>query len=177
MWNKIVSIFLFFIIVVPTIILFLWFKMEKRNAQIIFEETIHEKGFSENLSVLKFSFHESHKELTWENNSEFQYKNEMYDLIFYAIENDSIYIICWLDKKETTVNKKYNEIIKHFDLKNSDQTAKQKNLNSYLNNLYCSDKFYFSLKIINHFNQHFFSPYSIFYTNNFYTIFDPPPKV
>ena len=58
----------------------------KPVAEERFEKAIHKKGLIENLSVLKFSLNESsYKKLTWENNKEFQYQNEMYDLVFSTI--------------------------------------------------------------------------------------------
>jgi hypothetical protein len=88
------------------------------------------------LILLKFSKKEVADNLKWENSTEFEFENKMYDIVEQHVIGDSVFYYCWDDNEETSLNKKLDEILK-LVLGNDYQTKnKQKNLISYLKLVY-----------------------------------------
>ncbi len=57
-----------------------------------------------------FTLQEAATLLQWEEDGEFRYQGEMYDLVDKKIENGKIYIRCISDKKETGLVKNYRKM-------------------------------------------------------------------
>jgi len=65
-------------------------------------------------SITIFEFHKSQfSKLEWEDNTEFKFKGEMYDLISQEIQKDKVIIHCIADKKETELLKSFADLMKH----------------------------------------------------------------
>ena len=83
------------------------------------EEFILSKIDKKNLTVISYS--DNIDAIKWENNREFSFKNEMYDVVKRDTINKKILLYCIDDKKETSLIEKYNEVTKH---QNSDKKNK-----------------------------------------------------
>lgn len=109
------------------------------------------------LYLLKFSKSESLSKLNWEHANEFEYLGKMYDIVEKTIKNDSIIYLCWLDKEETTLNKKLKNLVQQALGHNPLNQDRQHKLVSFYKNLYtttCSitiDTILHKLKKDNHF--------------------------
>jgi len=57
------------------------------------------------LVLLKFSKDQALSELIWEHSKEFEYHNQMYDVVETETLGDSIFYWCWWDHEETKLNK------------------------------------------------------------------------
>jgi hypothetical protein len=63
------------------------------------------------LVCLKFSKSEIHTKLRWEHAKEFEFSGEMYDIVESATIGDSVKYWCWLDYKETLLNKELKILV------------------------------------------------------------------
>lgn len=63
------------------------------------------------LVELKFSMDEAKKQLHWEHQGEFEYQEQMYDVVEVRQQGDSISYICLMDHRETFLNKQLDKLI------------------------------------------------------------------
>lgn len=63
------------------------------------------------LVILKFSNAETQSKLKWKHAKEFEFNNQMYDIVDKEISKDSVQYWCWWDYKETKLNKQLNELL------------------------------------------------------------------
>ena len=61
--------------------------------------------------LLKFTESESVNKLSWKHEKEFEYQNEMYDVVCEQQQGDTIYYWCWWDYEETLLNKKLTKLV------------------------------------------------------------------
>jgi len=78
------------------------------------------------LVLLSFSKQEATHVLKWKHSKEFQYKNEMYDVVETLDSGDSIQYYCWWDHKETALNKKVTSLL--FQFLNTDPNTQDSHL-------------------------------------------------
>jgi len=72
------------------------------------------RGEKNHRDVTKISFSKSELELLhWEDEQEFHYNGEMYDVIEKQVNGDKIVILCIADKKETSLLHEYQKNNKH----------------------------------------------------------------
>jgi hypothetical protein len=101
----------------------------------------------EELVLLKFSKEETETKLRWEHAKEFEYNDQMYDIVSSEIKGDSIYYRCWWDYKETNLNKKLKKLVASAFDQNEDNQKAQKNLHTYLWSFFCADPFDWQTKL------------------------------
>lgn len=113
MKGKATSILLFFCLMAPILVTFsshVYLKKQIRK-EVLIKITC---GIDHSeLELLTLSNKQCLTELKWENTEEFEYKNQMYDVVQKEHKNDTTYFWCWSDKKETKINKKLDEILAH----------------------------------------------------------------
>ncbi|PTB91022.1 hypothetical protein C9994_16285, partial [Marivirga lumbricoides] len=104
------SISLFIILFAPGLITYSWLSHQKRAVK-------HEvkwkmiAGMDKNeLVLLKFTSEEA-KVLKWEHAKEFEYQNEMYDVVEQQTIGDTTYYWCWWDHEETALNKQLSLLV------------------------------------------------------------------
>ncbi len=151
------------------------FQIQKLNIKKTVAEIIDNGIEKENLILLKFSYADSKSKLRWEHSREFEYKNQMYDIVEVEYTEDSIIYWCWHDKEETEINNQLRtmaKIVLPNNIKDDHKDTKsQKNLGK---NLYCNafvkNKILLSNKRIHHL------VYQFFYSSVCYTPLTPPPN-
>lgn len=62
------------------------------------------------LVLLKFTAQEAANQLEWEHSKEFEYRDEMYDVVSTETRGDTIYFWCWWDCEETNLNRQLVEL-------------------------------------------------------------------
>lgn len=68
------------------------------------------KDQKQHKDIITFSFNKNeYGEISWENEREFEYKNEMYDVIDKKKEDDRMVIRCISDEKETALLNDYQK--------------------------------------------------------------------
>lgn len=154
---------------------FFWYQIQKISIKKTISEYIDNGIEKEKLVLLKFTYADSETKLRWEHSKEFEYNNQMYDVVEIEYKNDSVYYLCWHDKEETAINNQIRKMAK-FVLPNNikddhKDTKSQKNLGK---NLYCNasvkDKILLSNTTIN------YLVYPFFYSSVCYTPLTPPPN-
>ena len=63
------------------------------------------------LVYFEFSTQEIKTKLRWEHSKEFEYQNQMYDVVEKKIVNGKTQLWCWLDSEETILNQKLQKLL------------------------------------------------------------------
>lgn len=130
----------------------------------------------EELVLLKFTKEESETALRWKHSKEFEYNRQMYDIVETTVIGDTIYYYCWLDSKETKLNKQLAKLVTNIFNHNPQKREKQARLFSYFKSCYCSNHFSWNSNIF---------VYEVKPNLNFSNIFEsllltpptPPPRL
>lgn len=139
MQKRIASIVLFFCLVAPAVTTFSILQFQKSQTR---KEIKHQiiTGIDKNeLVLIKLSTAEVLTQLEWEHATEFEYRNEMYDVVETEVIGDTTYYWCWWDNKETALNKQLDELLAGIMDNNPTQKENNKKLISFYKSLYCSD--------------------------------------
>lgn len=152
----------------------MWYQVEKFHIRKEVAEYL-KKGISKDkLTLLKFTYAESKTKLKWEHSREFEYQNQMYDIVEIDYKNDSVYYWCWLDKEETEINneiKKVAEFVIPVRSKDSNHNKSEKDPTQ---NLYCAvltkEDIFLNKKNLN------FIDINSHYSSLHYSPLVPPPK-
>lgn len=91
------------------------------------------------LTSLKFSKTDALKLLDWEHDEEFEYNNEMYDVVETNVSKDSILYLCWHDHEETQLNRSLNELVSKALNRNTDSQDRKQKLEQFYKSLICQD--------------------------------------
>jgi len=98
------------------------------------------------LVEIKIANHRLETDLTWEHEREFKYNGQWYDVVSSKQNGSSTIFLCYSDKQETELEKKFEEITK-VEINSTDrqsQRAKFTQLidSNYLSLIYCNDFFH-----------------------------------
>lgn len=91
------------------------------------------------LVLFKFTDAEKENDLRWEHSKEFEYKNEMYDIVETEFKGDTTYYWCWWDYEETKLNKQLDGLLAFAYKKDTRTNNNQKVLQAFYKSLYFSD--------------------------------------
>jgi hypothetical protein len=122
------------------------------------------------LELLKFTKQESGNKLKWEHSKEFEYNQQMYDVVKMELIGDSIYYWCWMDYEETKLNRQLAELVKNVLNANPEKKEKQERLYSFYKLLYCFESFNWQSELSSIDNTQ-----NTFYLNASYIYPFPPP--
>lgn len=90
----------------------------------------------EGLTVFSLNKEGSKHQLKWEDDQEFEYNGEMYDVVYTKIKGDSISYWCWRDMEETIINRKLEQTVALLISKNPENNNLQHWLNHFYKSLY-----------------------------------------
>ncbi|QGY45197.1 hypothetical protein GM418_16405 [Maribellus comscasis] len=176
MKDKIAVILLVFILFYQLSGVYLWLQQKKLVVKTqVKTQVLNKKKEGERKILLKFTLEETKTKLRWEHSGEFEYNEQMYDIIRTKTVGDSVYYWCWWDKEETELNRKLEKLAE-FD--RAEENGKDKNHQSivtFIPTPFCQEIqkieeiFARNLKKIN-------PDYFIFYSSFFLTPLEPPPK-
>ncbi|WKK85957.2 hypothetical protein QYS48_02595 [Marivirga arenosa] len=134
----------------PASATFLWFQYEKILLRHeVKEKLIHSIDRSE-LVLIALSNDQAEEELDWEHSKEFEYQDEMYDVVEVEKTSDSVKYWVWWDHAETNLNKKLSKLVNEIfgnDQKKKDQESQ---LISFYKSLYYEQSL--SIKFLKFFN-------------------------
>jgi len=134
--KKAVSILLIFSVVSPFWLFISILKYEKLCLKKEIKRNIIAGINKSELALLKFSREEINIKLRWEHPKEFEYNNEMYDIVESEIRNDSVYYWCWRDYEETQLNKKLDILVKHASGMNKKNTEQANQIMNFFSSFY-----------------------------------------
>lgn len=90
------------------------------------------------LVLLTFATAEIDSLVKWEHAKEFEYRNQMYDVVNFENKGDSTSFWCWHDAEESQLNKKLNGLVANLMQSNPFEKDKQQKAQVFLKKLYCS---------------------------------------
>ena len=97
--------------------------------------------------------------MDWEHSKEFEFKGEMYDVVFTEYIEDKVIYYCWWDNKETKLNKQLAQNLEEILGGKSDRNTNKISYFKLLKSLYLEQEIEnhaeFTLQIEHHFNQEF----------------------
>jgi len=109
--RQITGILLLLFLLVPFLGTYSWLHYQKRTIRKSIKHKIMDGLDKDQLVLLKFKKSEAIKQLEWEHSKEFEYKDEMYDVVDFKSIGDSVYYWCWWDSQETALNKQLNTLL------------------------------------------------------------------
>ncbi|MEZ4883354.1 MAG: hypothetical protein R3E32_01365 [Chitinophagales bacterium] len=176
MKSRFSSILLIFILIAPIFLTYSWLQCQKSIVKNQVKTQLIATIEKEELVLLKFSKTEAKTKLKWEHSKEFEFDQQMYDVIESESVGDSIFYWCWWDYEETELNHILKELV-DYALGNDSQNKKnQTKLISYLKSLYCTDNFEWDSDLQTILQQEFFT-HSIDYLSLSSSPSTPPPKL
>ena len=173
--KKYISILLIFTTIAPIWLFISLIRYEKYIVRKEIKKAIVAGIDKNELVFLRFSKEEVETELKWEHSKEFEYLDEMYDVVESQIRGDSIYYWCWWDYKETKLNKQLDQLVKYAtssDRQSKERTEKLQNLVT----LFYFDKTFTLYDFNINESKNIFSRYSINYTTRSISPDTPPPR-
>lgn len=125
-----------FILFAPLATIYTYVQFEKASLRQELKEKIFAGIDTSELVLLKFSKEEIEKELKWENANEFEYENQMYDLVSTEIEDDKIIFTCWKDHEETDLNQKLKNLVAEAFGQDEENRETHEQLNNYFQSFF-----------------------------------------
>jgi len=127
--------------VTPVAVTYSWVQLQKRSIKKEVKQEIIAGIKKKDLVFFQFSNKDISSKLKWEHDSEFEYNNQMYDVVDKLIVNDSTQLWCWWDHKETKLNKKLQELVQTAFQNDTKSKEKQNKLHEFLQLLYLKSEF------------------------------------
>lgn len=105
MQNRTISIVLLLCLTAPLLGVVAWLQLQKKAVRKEVKHKLMVKVDRGQLVLLAFSKEDAANNLKWEHSKEFEYHNEMYDVVQTETKGDTLYYWCWWDDAETALNK------------------------------------------------------------------------
>ena len=171
----VISFFLLFSLLTPVAATYSWLQLQKRSIKKEVKQEIIAGIKKKELVFFQFSNNDITSKLKWEHDSEFEYNNQMYDVVEKLIVNDSTQLWCWWDHKETKLNKKLQELALSAFQQDARSKEKQNELNKFYQLIYLKSEFSWKpFRTINFFETTSFI--AAIYKSVTTLIVRPPPK-
>lgn len=156
--KKLIAYILLTGIILPGLLIFSFLNVEKQNLKEKNRGKSYTDISNKEMIIVQFSLHEVNKCIEWENDHEFEWNGNMYDVVRKEVKLDSIFYWCHLDKEETIINECLDELNRFLAGAESNTEEKQQILNKLFKKLYCADAnewtVYTELEIVSRFISH-----------------------
>jgi len=139
---QVISFFLLFSLLTPVAVTYSWLQLKKRSIKKEVKQEIIAGIKKKELFFFQFSNQDITSKLKWEHEGEFEYNNQMYDVVEKLIVNDSTQLWCWWDHKETKLNKKLQELALIAFQHDAKSNEKQNGLNKFYQLVYLKSEFF-----------------------------------
>lgn len=140
---RVFSIVMVMVLMIPSVTTYLFYAQKKREIR---REVKHRilAGMDDNeLTLLKFTKNEA-ENLYWEHSREFEFQDQMYDVVRMEESGDTIFYYCWEDHAETRANHKLKTAVLLLLQSGEDGDDQNELLKSYNDHLFHSALFQFS---------------------------------
>lgn len=116
-FKKVVAFVFFLALIMPSFLTYVFYRYNTISTREDVAVKI-EEGIEENeLVYLKFARNEIETLLRWEHSREFEFDNQMYDIVEIEEHGDSVFYWAWWDKAETKLKKDFQDSLTDlFDL-------------------------------------------------------------
>ena len=111
----------------PAVATYTWLQHHKRAVKKEVKWKMIAGIDKKELVYFEFSTQEINTKLRWEHSKEFEYNNQMYDVVEKKIINGKTQLWCWLDSEETILNQKLQKLLTSVfshDVKSKDKESK-----------------------------------------------------
>ncbi len=172
--KKLLSISLLFILISPLLFNYLNIKLQIKSYKRAFKQKIISKIDDKELVKLKFHQNEI-KKLGWKHIKEFEYNKNMYDVIKFDKNNDTITYWCWIDNEETKLNNQLKNLLTEFLIQNPIENSSRNKILCFFQSLYFVKSSHLNNFKIKLENKNRISSFNINYDFNVINnIFNPP---
>lgn len=139
--KQFVSLFFLLILLVPAVATYTWLQLHKSAIKKEVKWKMIAGIEKKELVYFEFSTHEINTIIRWEHSKEFEYNNQMYDVVEKQLVNNKTQIWCWLDSEETTLNQKLQKLLTSVFNHDSKTKDKENQVFSFYKSLYCHEVF------------------------------------
>ncbi|MBI2280155.1 MAG: hypothetical protein HYU68_05650 [Bacteroidetes bacterium] len=143
--KKFYGIFLIIVMVTPFMGSYFWLKHHKKLIKKEVKKQMIAGMDKSELILLKFTKTETETKLDWKHSKEFEYNDQMFDVVEKETHGDTTSYLCWLDRAETKLNKRLRELVTLTLGNNAQNQNQQKQLTHFLKSLYCTQLNVFKL--------------------------------
>ena len=123
--KNLISISLLICLILPFVGTVGWLNYQKKQIRRQVKHQIIEGIDKSELVQFIFTVTQTKEELDWKHSKEFEYKNNMYDIVEADTTNNIVTYWCWWDYKETKLNKQLTKLLVQF-LGNDTQSKETK---------------------------------------------------
>lgn len=114
-----------------------WIQYQKAKIRSEVKHQLMDELGEAELEVLTFTTEEA-SELYWEHDKEFEYKDQMYDVVEERRSDGYVTYVCWPDHKESHLNKMLDQLATSANQNNQEQDKSNQQLLTFFKSLYCS---------------------------------------
>lgn len=133
---KLTGIFLISCLIAPIIVTTLWYEEARHEVRKQVKRQLMAGRFRKELDVLSFGKQEAKKMLRWEDESEFEFRDTMYDVVSSSTSSDSVHYLCLPDSRETRLNHEMKRLVSIALGNNPMNRENQQRLDDFLRNLF-----------------------------------------
>lgn len=144
MRNKLTGILLLICLLAPVIGIYGWLQHKRYVVKKEVKRQIIAGMDREELVLLKFTGEEIETLLKWEDDEEFEYQGQMYDVVEVIEKDGMIHYWCWKDDEETLLNRDLNRLLAGALGSHPQNNEHQKQIQNFFKTLYCLDHFSWS---------------------------------
>lgn len=136
--NTIAGILFICVLADPVAGTFIWLHYQKTIIKKEVRTQIRAGIDRDDLVLVKLSKKEVQTKLKWEHSGEFEYGDQMYDVVDTLTLGDMVYYWCWRDHKETKLNRRLDKLAARTLGKDDKIKEKSWCLISFFRSLYCT---------------------------------------
>lgn len=167
---------LLFCLASPVLISYSWYTLQKKVIRKEIKRKIISGMHREELILLTFTSKLALKSLRWEHDGEFEYKNQMYDIVERETSGDTLRYWCYSDTEETKLNSMIKELAANSMGQNPQNRESQKRLLTFLQTLWLPDQFTWDPGDSNR-DHELFRNKQFLYTSILQEPLVPPPRI
>ena len=128
-------------LIAPAVVTYSWLQQRKRVVKKEVKWKMIAGIDKSELVLLKFSKAEMASKLKWKHSREFEFNNQMFDVVDIVVSKDSIKYWCWWDFKETKLNKQLDDLLVGVYENDSESEEKQNLVYKFYKSLYLQPVF------------------------------------
>ena len=138
--KKLSGIFLLACLSLPVLGTYTWLHYQKLRVKQEVKQAMMAGMSKERLVRLAFTQGQSDTLLRWEHAREFEFQNQMYDVLEKKKQGDSIVYWCWWDQEETLLNRHLETLAKNAFAQSPERQKAQDQLLHFFKTLYCCEQ-------------------------------------
>jgi len=135
--NIIMGLLVFCLLVDPVVATFTWLHCQKTAVKREVKRQMIAGFDKDELVIFQFTKEEVRTELRWEHPQEFEYEQQMYDVVIRMTVGNTVYFWCWLDHEETKLNRRMEKLTAQTFRTDHDSRDKHERMISFFKSLYC----------------------------------------